>query len=79
MLAWSQDRLATEAKVAKATIANFEIEKRVPMDRTLRDIRETFEGAGIVFFGEGDAPLGGPGLRLRNKADQQGAQFVKAV
>lgn len=63
LIGWSQDQLAAKAKVAKATIANFEAGKRQPYDRTLDDLREALEAAGVEFI-EQDG--GGPGVRLRD-------------
>ena len=66
LVGWSQDRLAEASKVAKATIANFELGKRTPYDRTIADIASALEAAGITFLAEGEAVDGGPGVRLRN-------------
>jgi transcriptional regulator with XRE-family HTH domain len=63
LIGWSQDRLAAESKVAKATIANFEAGKRQPYDRTLDDLREALEAAGVEFIPQDG---GGPGVRLRD-------------
>ena len=64
LVGWSQAELAVAAQVGKATIANFEIEKTTPQDRTLRDIRAALEVAGVTFFAEGEPSLtGGPGVR----------------
>ena len=49
-------------KVAKATIANFETGKREPYPRTLHDLREALERAGVLFIAENGE---GPGVRLR--------------
>ncbi|MFD1986804.1 multiprotein-bridging factor 1 family protein [Mesorhizobium newzealandense] len=62
LIAWSQDHLATSSKVAKATIANFEAGKRAPYDRTLLDLRQALEAAGVEFIPENG---GGAGVRLR--------------
>ena len=61
LLAWSQDRLSEASSVAKATIANFEVGKRMPYDRTLLDIRDALEAAGVQFIPENG---GGAGVRL---------------
>lgn len=53
LLGWSQEDLAGEAGLSTSTIATFETGRRTPYDRTLNDIRETFEIAGIE-FGTGD-------------------------
>ena len=63
LIGWSQDKLATESKVAKATIANFEANRRAPYDRTLVDLRATLETAGVEFI-----PENGGGVRLRDRA-----------
>ncbi|MBN9031642.1 MAG: transcriptional regulator [Rhizobiales bacterium 63-7] len=67
ILGLSQDQLAEASKVAKATIANFELGKRMPYERTLQDIREALEAAGAVFLENGVHREGGPGVRLAKK------------
>lgn len=62
LIGWSQDKLATESKVAKATIANFELGRREPYDRTLVDLCATLEAAGVEFIAENG---GGAGVRLK--------------
>jgi transcriptional regulator with XRE-family HTH domain len=63
LLNWSQGELAEASKVATKTIANFELGKRRPYDRTLDDLRSALEAAGVEFT-NGDQP----GVRMR-KAD----------
>jgi len=46
------------------TLADFETEKRQPYDRTLADIRRTFEAAGLEFIPENG---GGAGIRFRER------------
>lgn len=66
LLSWSQDQLSVASGVAKATIANFELGKRTPYERTLEDIREALEAAGASFIAEGQVSEGGgAGVRLR--------------
>ena len=65
LIGWSQDKLATESKVAKATIATFEANRRAPYDRTMADLRETLEAAGVEFIPENG---GGAGVRLRDRS-----------
>jgi len=60
LLNWSQDELASVSLVAKTTIALFELRK--PYDRTLDDIRDALEAAGIEFTDGGE-----PGVRLKAK------------
>jgi transcriptional regulator with XRE-family HTH domain len=62
LVGWSQDQLASAAKVAKATIANFELGKRTPYDRTLDDLVAALESAGVEFT-NGDQP----GVRWKKK------------
>ena len=62
LIGWSQEHLATASKVAKATIANFELGKRSPYDRTLDDLRGALEAAGVEFT-NGDEP----GVKLRKQ------------
>ncbi|RUM21516.1 XRE family transcriptional regulator [Rhizobium phaseoli] len=61
LLGWSQDQLSVASKVAKATIANFEAGKRAPYERTLVDLRESLEAAGVAFIAQNG---GGAGVRL---------------
>jgi transcriptional regulator with XRE-family HTH domain len=49
----SQDDLAERAKVAKVTIALFEMDDRLPRDRTLEDIRRALENLGMGFTFDG--------------------------
>ena len=60
MLEWSRDRLSAAAKVARRTVVDFERGARSPYDRTLADIQQALEAAGIEFTNS-DAP----GVRLR--------------
>lgn len=64
LLGRSQEALAIEAGVAKATIANFEAGRRMPYARTLADIRSTLEEAGVEFIAENG---GGAGVRLKRR------------
>ena len=62
LIKWSQADLAAASKVATKTIANFELGKRVPRDRTLADIQRALEAAGIEFEDESRS-----GVRLRTR------------
>jgi transcriptional regulator with XRE-family HTH domain len=64
VLNWSQSKLCEEAKVGRATLTEFENERREPYERTLRDIRAAFEAAGVQFVSQGDE-AGGDGVVLR--------------
>lgn len=63
MLNWSRQELAEAAKVSDRTITDFERGARQPYSRTLRDIKEAFEVAGIEFI---EANGRGAGVRIRN-------------
>lgn len=67
LLNWSQSRLCEEAKVGRATLTEFENERRAPYERTLRDIRAALEAAGVQFIDAGDVPEGS-GVVLRQGA-----------
>ena len=60
LIGWSQDDLSIASKVAKATVANFEVGRRAPYARTLDDLREALESVGVEFTNGGD-----PGVKLR--------------
>lgn len=62
LLNWTQMDLKAASGVATKTIADYERGARTPYDRTIRDLREAFEAAGIEFM-NGDAP----GLRLKTR------------
>ena len=58
----SQDELAAQSGVAKATIAAFELGQRQPYARTIAAIRDALEAAGVEFIPENG---GGAGVRLK--------------
>lgn len=62
LLDWSQDELATNAQVARATVADFERNIRLPMRQNLVALAATLEAAGVEFIPENG---GGAGVRLR--------------
>ena len=62
LLNWSQSRLSEEAKVGRATLAEFETGNRLPYARTIDDIRAALESAGVIFVEEDGE---GPGVRLK--------------
>jgi transcriptional regulator with XRE-family HTH domain len=65
LLDWTQDDLATNAQVARATVADFESNTRMaPMRQNLIAIATTFEGAGVVFIPE-EKNGQGVGVRFR--------------
>jgi len=61
LLSWSQTDLELTAKVARKTIADFEVGSRTPYNATLAAIRNALEAAGVEFIAENG---GGPGVRL---------------
>jgi len=66
LVGWSQDQLATNAQVARATIASFEGNARIePSRKNLLAIIASLEQAGVAFIPE-DIERGlGAGVRLR--------------
>jgi transcriptional regulator with XRE-family HTH domain len=60
LLDWSQEDLEKVSHVAKKTIADFERGAQIPYRRTLSDLAEALEVAGIVFIPENG---GGAGVR----------------
>ncbi|KAA0689420.1 XRE family transcriptional regulator [Neorhizobium sp. P12A] len=64
LIGWSQGDLCEAADVGRATLANFELEKSTPYERTLRDVRAALESAGVMFI---DQNGNGPGVRLRDR------------
>ena len=64
MLRLTRDHVAQTAKVAVATLADFEVGRRQPQPRTVEAIRAALEAAGVVFT-NGDEP----GVKLRKQAE----------
>jgi DNA-binding XRE family transcriptional regulator len=63
---WSQDQLATNAQVARATIASFEGNARIePSRKNLLAIIASLEQAGVAFIPEDIEHGLGAGVRLR--------------
>lgn len=62
LLRWTQDTLATRAKIAGRTVALFETEERAPVAKTLDKLRRALERGGIEFMPRNG---GGPGVRLK--------------
>ncbi|MFD1694966.1 helix-turn-helix domain-containing protein [Roseibium aestuarii] len=57
-LGWSQEDLSKASLVSKRAIASFELEKSVPHDRTLHDLKRAIEDAGIEFLMSGAIGIG---------------------
>ncbi len=53
LLTWSQQELATDARVATSTVADFERGVRTPMANNAQAIRESFEAKGLEFIAGG--------------------------
>jgi transcriptional regulator with XRE-family HTH domain len=64
LLDWSQQQLACRAKVARKTIADFELGQVKPYPRTLRDVVAALEDAGVSFLPPEDR-IAGAGVRLK--------------
>ena len=65
LLNWSQDQLATNAVVSRATIADFEANARRPMKNNMRSIADSLFAAGIEFVPEEGTK--GVGVRFRKR------------
>lgn len=57
-----QSEVAKAAKIARATLIDYEKGARVPRQKTIAAIRSALEDAGVQFIEENG---GGPGVRLR--------------
>lgn len=53
LLAWTQQELANEARVATSTVADFERGTRTPVANNAQAIREAFEAKGLQFIAGG--------------------------
>lgn len=63
LLEWKQEDLSKNSGIGMSTIANFERKKINPISRTLKELKATFEEAGIEFENSEE----GIGLRLSKK------------
>jgi transcriptional regulator with XRE-family HTH domain len=59
----SREDLSRLAEVSVSTIADFELGRREPYERTLRDVQQALETAGVIFIPSDNTA--GPGVRLR--------------
>lgn len=60
----SRPEFAAKANISVATLADFELGKRAPYERTLRDVQEAFEELGVTFLENNED---GEGVRLKNE------------
>ena len=65
LLNWNQDQLATNARIARATVAEFESNMRKPMKNNLLAIEDAMYAAGIEFIAENEKD--GVGVRFRER------------
>ena len=63
LLGWSQQELAAKSRVSRNAIIKFENSMSTPLPRTLEDVVEAFEEAGVIFISEDDGA--GVGVRLK--------------
>lgn len=63
LLNWTQEQLATNAAVSRATIADFESNTRQPIKNNLRSIADCMFAAGVEFIHEDGTA--GVGVRFR--------------
>ena len=70
LLGWSQQELATRAKVGVVTVRQMENDHQ-PRRATLAVVRAAFEAAGVEFIDENG---GGAGVRLRKPESPKPAQ-----
>lgn len=69
LLDWSQDRLALEAEVGRATVGDFERGARQPIRLSLKAMKAALEAAGIVFLWSAD---GGEGVMVHRRPAPSG-------
>lgn len=60
----SRPEFAAKANISVATLADFELGKRAPYERTLRDVQEAFEELGVTFLENNED---GEGVRMRSE------------
>ncbi len=64
-LGWTVKELATAASVSTNTIVRLERGEELK-PRTIADIREALESAGVIFIDGAYSGSGGPGVRLKS-------------
>ena len=65
LLNWTQDDLATNARVARATVAEFESNMRRPMKNNLLSMEDAMYAAGVEFIPEKSSD--GVGVKFRER------------
>jgi transcriptional regulator with XRE-family HTH domain len=65
LINWTQDKLAINARVSRATVAEFENNSRIPQTNNLRSIEDCMFAAGVEFIAEQDKL--GVGVRFRER------------
>ena len=63
-IGFTRPQFARRANISVSTLADFELGKRAPYERTLRDVQQAFERLGITFL---EADEDGEGVRVRNE------------
>ena len=56
----SRPAFANQASISIATLSDFELGKRMPYERTLKDIKKAFENLGVTFL---ESDIRGYGVR----------------
>lgn len=64
LLNWSQQRLADEARVSRATVAHYETESANVQVNNILALQQVLETAGIEFI---EPNGGGPGVRMTKR------------
>jgi transcriptional regulator with XRE-family HTH domain len=73
LLNWTQDEMASAARLSVVTVRNFENEKSTPQRASLDVIQRALEAAGVEFT-NGEQP----GVRLTGAAAAQSAKTLSA-
>ena len=66
LLDWTQDGLASKARVGLSTVKDFEAGRREPRAASMESMRRALERGGVEFIEAGETSEGaGSGVRLR--------------